>query len=217
MLRVVFDPEYPNPERRELQAALVELGVKTEDRSSDLHLDTFGDAIVAPAERVEQLLDASTHTGAGARIVASVADPSEATIRAAVRAGAQAVIDAAQPPSLQARAVVSAALGHFVLPGSAGRALTTRLDPPPAELSADDLELFRACATQSIESAGRALNLSRRQAQRRYRRLLDQLGLQTHLHAAVAAGRWGLAHPTGPNSTTSGVDTSGPPSQSGSS
>ena len=98
-------------------------------------------------------------------------------------------------PAPAAVAILAAAAGAVaVLPVHHAEALARTLGAPPRQLTQAEQELLAVAATRSIEAAGRAVGLSRRQAQRRYKQLRDDLGLTSHLHAAVAAGRWGLAN-----------------------
>ncbi|GEM_PF-2070560 len=195
MLRVLVDVALASQVSVELKEAIVELGAGVDswdEESGDLY--GVPDALITCASRVETVVESYAHTPRLPQIVAVASIPSAAVARRVLLQGAAGLVDEAAHPKAIALAVLSAACGWTVVPGSHGASMAQRLAEPPRELEPDERSLLELVARHTVEQAGREMGLSRRQAQRRFQALCHDLGLDNHLHAAVATSAWGLLH-----------------------
>lgn len=157
------------------------------------------DAVLTVPKQME-LVDARLESLARRpRIIVLADGPTPAETRRLFRNGADSVVDIAiVDPVVQALSTLAACAGGCEsIPVQHGSALSKSLDEPPRDLTDDEERLLGLTATHSIEASGQLLGLSRRQTQRRFKRLCDDLGIESRLHAAVAAARWGIVDSNG--------------------
>ncbi len=126
-------------------------------------------------------------------VIVLMPDPTVDEYRHLISLGAGGVIDEATPAQNQAVAILSIANGTASVPLRVLRPLATQLATPPPALTPEDVALLKLLTTRSIESAGFDFGLSRRQTQRRFKKLCDRFGFANHFEAIVAATRWGFA------------------------
>lgn len=152
------------------------------------------DAVVTIPDNTEHVRARFEFSSHQPHLVVLISSPSVAQSREFLCAGVGAVIDTLVTDAIpQALIVLSTAAGGCTaVPRLHAPQIAGRLDEPPRDLSPEERRLLELAATRTIEAAGRLFGLSRRQAQRRFRSLCDDLGLESHLHAAVAAARWGI-------------------------
>lgn len=155
------------------------------------------DAVVAGAERLEVAMHLY---GGGVRrpnLVAATAETTVTATRELLRSGVDSVLNVScSNPMEQALAIMAAATGYCVLPAGHGPELAHRLSEPPRSLTASEEQLLGLATSMTIEAAGAEIGLSRRQAQRRFKALCDDLGFPSHLLAATSAARWGIGDTT---------------------
>ncbi|MGH1490958.1 MAG: hypothetical protein ACRBK7_16455 [Acidimicrobiales bacterium] len=131
----------------------------------------------------------------GTDIVILAASPTAIDTRRWLASGVVGIIDTNNSaPASQALVALAAATGESIgIPRQHGSEIAVRLEAPPRLLTGEEERMLALAATRSIELAGGSMGWSRRQSQRRFQRLRDDLGLAKHLHAiAVAASRWGI-------------------------
>ena len=207
LLRVLLDGQLDQANAEPLRRGLTEMGIDVETwDEKHSGFQSSGDALVTDAGRLPVVRRMFADVSRLPSIVVLAERPGVDEIRHLLREGVIAVVDVTGRPVVQAQAVVAAATGYLVVPACHSLSLVTQLDEPPRSLDRDEQQILSLAATRSIEAAGKEMGFSRRQAQRRFRTLCDDLGLQSRLHATVAAARWGLAHHNSTKSTTHGME-----------
>lgn len=173
LLAIIFDDELDRDLADQIRGVLSSLGLETQRWRPSSSLPVGAHAVVTSPSRVVAVGQTVSKSPQRPRVIAAALSVDERTARELLSAGVAGVVacESGQPVAA-ALAIVAAATGHCaVLPLGLAKGIASQLDQPRRPLTDDEQRLLGLASIQSIEAAGRAIGLSRRQAQRRYQLL----------------------------------------------
>jgi len=176
---------------RGLIEVLRDSGIDALEWSTDLGPPTAAIDLVVAGLRDLALVRAALRWPTPVLAIVDTNDPAD--VRSAVFSGAQSVIPLHLPAADHCRLVVESLRQNVELvPAGCLAALVARLDEPPLPIADEDRLFLTHLLTMSVEAAGREINYSRRQSQRRFKTICDRFGVANHFELIAAVSRWGL-------------------------